>query len=209
MRPRDSAGAGCPEKPDTARIYDRLCVMLLQADADSLCRLAPAVTEAIPELRPTVGFDQHSPHHAYDVFTHTAYVTAAVPRDLTLRWAALLHDIGKPDTFTRDASGRGHFYDHAAVGAAKADAILRRLEAPDALRERVVWLIGQHMTRLRPDPVLLRRFVLLYGQEAAEQLLTLQQADMNSKGTGEHTDDRVFDDIRQMLEQQIRKDQEV
>lgn len=56
-----------------------------------------------------IGFDQHSPHHAYDLFTHTAHVTAGVSADLTLRWAALLHDTGKVATFTRDATGRGHF----------------------------------------------------------------------------------------------------
>ena len=203
MQARDSmpAADSFPEGLSPAQVCDRLSGILLQADADSLCRMAPVVTRAIPELRAAVGFDQHSPHHAYDVFTHTAYVTAAVPRELTLRWAALLHDIGKPDTFTRDASGRGHFYNHAAVGAAKADAVLRRLEAPDSLRERVVWLIAQHMTRLRPDAGLLRQALTQWGREAVEQLLILQQADMNSKGTAEHTDDSVFDDIRQMLEQ--------
>ena len=44
-------------------------------------------------LKPTLGFDQHSPHHVYDVYGHTARVVAQVPSELVIRWAALLHDV--------------------------------------------------------------------------------------------------------------------
>ena len=95
------------------RVFGELCKLLPLVSAEDLCRFAPILGAVIPELQPMIGFNQHSPHHAYDLFTHTAHVTAGVSADLTLRWAALLHDTGKVATFTRDATGRGHFYGHA------------------------------------------------------------------------------------------------
>lgn len=181
------------------RVYDELCGFLLHADVQSLGRFAPILAQVIPELAPTVGFDQHSPHHAYDIFTHTAWVIQAVPPELPLRWAALLHDIGKVPTFTRDANGRGHFYGHAQAGAELADIVLHRLRAPTDLREEAVWLIANHMSRLTPERKLLRRLLSQHGQEAMEHLLLLQEADMNFKGTGEHAGSDHFPRVRAIL----------
>jgi tRNA nucleotidyltransferase (CCA-adding enzyme) len=138
----------------------------------------------IPELAPAVSFDQRTPHHIYDLYTHIAHVTAAVPGDLTLRWAALLHDVGKLSTFTLDENGQGHFYGHAKASAQMANEILLRLKAPTALRERVVLLIEQHMVKPEPDRKFLRRRLSRLGDATLHQLLTLQQADMGAQGTG-------------------------
>ena len=183
------------------RVFGELCDLLPGITGPELIRFAPVITQAIPELKPMVGFDQHSTHHAYDLYTHTAHVVGAVPGDLTLRWAALLHDVGKISTFTLDETGRGHFYGHAAMSAEAADTILRRLKAPNALRERVGVLIRNHMTRLEEDKQLLKRRVRTLGWDAAEELLQLQEADMGSKGTGEEQDFDQFRRIRALLEQ--------
>ncbi len=166
------------------RVFSELCGLLPHLTAEDLRRFAPILTQVIPELAPLVGFDQRSRHHAYDLYTHTALVVEGVPGELPLRWAALLHDIGKPATFTLDQNGQGHFYGHAPEGAAMADGILRRLKAPNALREQVVLLIEKHMTRLMPDKRLLRRALNRLGADTVETLLALQTADMGSKGTG-------------------------
>ena len=71
------------------RIFDELCKLLPLVSAEDLCRFAPILSAAIPELAPMIGFLQHTPHHAYDVFTHTAHVVAGTAANLTLRWAAL------------------------------------------------------------------------------------------------------------------------
>lgn len=180
------------------RVFDELCKLLPVIGAADLLRFAPVLTNVIPELAPMVGFDQHSPHHAYDIYTHTAHVVQAAPRDLALRWAALLHDTGKVPTFQPDETGRGHFYGHAQVSAKMADAILRRLKAPTALRERVVFLIDKHMVLLSTDRKTLRRQLSRWGAEPMQQLLTLQIADYQSKGVEE--EGPVFDDIRTALE---------
>lgn len=171
------------------RIYDELCKLLPLVTAEDLLRFHPVITQVIPELVPAVGFQQRSTHHAYDVFTHTAHVTAAVPAMLSLRWAALLHDVGKPATFTLDEDGHGHFYGHAEVSADLADRILLRLKAPTALRKEVVFLIKHHMTPISPDRKLLRRRLSQYGTQALQLLLALQKADYTCKGVvGEAVD---------------------
>ncbi len=163
-------------------LFEKICKILPGMSFEELMDAAPMLSDAIPELHPMIGFDQHSPHHGYDLFTHTAYVTTAVGENLSLRWAALLHDIGKVPAFTQDASGRGHFYGHASVGAQMADDVLRRLEAPEELRKQVVTLIGNHMTRLKPEKESLELLVDQFGWETVQKLLLLQQADMASKG---------------------------
>ena len=183
------------------RVFDELCKLLPLVNAEDLCRFAPILAAVIPELRPMIDFDQHSPHHAYDLFTHVAHVVEAVPGDLTLRWAALLHDVGKIPTFTQDATGRGHFYGHAQVGAEMADGILRRLKAPSALREQAVTLIGGHMTRLEPNRKTLRRQLGRLGWDTMDKLLSLQEADMGSKGTGNPEELEQFAQVRGLLEE--------
>ncbi|MBE6983710.1 MAG: HD domain-containing protein [Ruminococcaceae bacterium] len=167
------------------RVFDELCKILTICTARDLLRFCPVFLQAIPELAPTVDFHQRSPHHAYDVYTHTAYVVENTPQDLALRWAALLHDVGKPATFTQDEHGRGHFYNHADISAQQADKILLRLKAPTALREQVVFLIQNHMLQIPADVPILRRRLSRYGEENIRTLLKLQKADHAGKGVCE------------------------
>ena len=179
------------------RVFDELCKLLPLVTAQDLLCYIPVLQQVMPELTPLVGFDQRTPHHAFDVFTHTAYVTEAIAPDLILRWAALLHDIGKPAAFTVDENGRGHFKGHAKYSAEIADAILLRLKAPNALRQRVVFLIAHHMDHLIPDKKILRRQLSRHGEEALWQLLSLQKADFCSKGvTGK---DPHFGEIEELI----------
>ena len=131
--------------------------------------------------------------------THVGKVVEKMPGDPALRWAALLHDVGKVPTFTQDATGRGHFYGHAQVSAQMAEAILQNLKAPNALRQEVVTLIGQHMTKQDADKRLLRRRLNKLGWDTLNKLLILQEADMASKGTP--CDLGIFSRIRSTLEE--------
>ena len=183
------------------RVLEELCKLLVLVTAQDLDRFGPILAAVIPELAPMMGFDQRSPHHAYDLFTHTAHVTENVPADLTLRWAALLHDTGKIASFTLDETGRGHFYGHADISAELADQILRRLKAPTQLREDAVELIRLHMTKIEPTKKVVRRWLSRLGYEKMEALLCLQEADMSSKGTGIPHSISQFAEIRQLMEE--------
>ena len=166
------------------RIFDELCKLLMRVTAEDLLRYGPILAQVMPELGKCIGFQQHSPYHAYDVFTHISHVVESTPPELPLRWAALLHDVGKPPCFSQDETGRGHFLGHAQVGSEIADAILLRLKAPTALRHQVVFLISHHMTPIEADKRLLLRRLSRYGAQQLLSLINLQEADMSSKGTG-------------------------
>lgn len=181
------------------RVMEELCKLLPLVDARDLKEFAPVLGAVIPELEPMVGFDQHSPHHAYDLFTHTALVTEHVPQDLILRWAALLHDTGKVTTFTRDENGRGHFKGHAQASAEIADRVLQELKAPTALRQQVDTLVEQHMTPLMPDKKLLRRRISRLGWENAQRLWYLQRADFCSKGIEDPGGLERFQQVREEM----------
>ena len=181
------------------RVFDELSKLLLCASAEDLITFASILAQVIPELQPAIGFDQRNRHHTYDVYTHTAHVTASVPPLLPLRWAALLHDVGKVPTFAVDEDGSGHFLGHAGVGAQMANDILLRMKASTALREDVVFLIEKHMTPLVADKKLLRRRLSQYGEGRLRMLLQLQKADFCAKGvTGDTAD---FAAIESVLEE--------
>ena len=171
--------------------YVVLTRFLVDAELDDLIAGAPVLCRFIPALEETLNFNQHSPHHAYDVYTHICHVTAAVPREATLRWAALLHDVGKPACFAQDETGRGHFKGHAQVGAAMAAEILRKLDAPKPLAAEVVWLIDHHMEPLPWNEAELSADVERDGLTRTRQLLILKEADARSKGVAEGQKDTL------------------
>lgn len=192
------------DKLAVERVFDELCKLLPLADTGSILHFAPVLLQVIPELQPTVDFDQHSKYHQYDVFTHTAHVVGDCPAELPVRLAALLHDVGKPATFSLDEEGQGHFYDHANVSAQMAEDILMRLKAPAALRKQVVALVALHMTPLLPDKRLLRRRLAQHGEDTVRQLLCLQKADFS--GLWGEKEKETFDQITQILDQ-IRQEE--
>lgn len=69
----------------------------------------------IPELAKCKGFNQNNSWHQYDVYEHILHVIDNTPQNVALRLAALFHDVGKPETYTEDENGVGHFYNHWAV----------------------------------------------------------------------------------------------
>ena len=188
------------------RVFDELCKLLPLVSAEDLLRYRQIITQVIPELQPLWGFDQKNRHHIYDVYTHTAHVVSAVPADLTLRWAALLHDLGKPASFTLDEQGEGHFHGHAAISAELANEILHRLKAPTALRERVVLLIEKHMLWFEVTKPAIRRWLSRLGIEAMQQLMILQEADTGGKGTENPKDNPYFSGIAALIREILAED---
>lgn len=165
------------------RVFDELCKLLPLVNARQLQAFAPVLCPVLPEIAPMLDFPQHNRHHAYDLMEHTARVVEAVPPRLPLRWAALLHDTGKPETCVMDGNGEGHYHGHAQVSARIADGLLLRLKASTALRRQVTDLISRHMTPLEPDKHLLRRRLGKYGIQETLELLELQKADYFATGT--------------------------
>ena len=181
------------------RVLDELCKLILLADAEDLLRFAPVITQVIPELKPQLGYDQRNHHHIHDLFTHTALVTAAMPQSLPLRWAALLHDTGKPATRTEDEMGEAHYHGHAQISATMAQEVLLRLKAPTALREQVVALIDRHMIWFEVSKKVIRRWISRLGFEMFWDLITLQRSDSMATGTATEAEKAHFDEIEALI----------
>ncbi|MCI8619134.1 MAG: CCA tRNA nucleotidyltransferase [Oscillospiraceae bacterium] len=181
------------------RVYSELCKFLLAAKVEDLERFAPILTQVLPELAPTVGFLQQNPHHVFDVYGHTAHVVAVCPAELPLRWAALLHDVGKPQCFHVDEKGVGHFPGHAQVGAELAASILARLRAPKAMTEQVATLVRYHSTCRQAKGKTVRRLLRKLGETTLRQLLALDKADGWGKQPGESRE--VSPEIREFEEE--------
>src|SRR4051812_28147592 len=133
--------------PDVRRRLDRVMMSDdAEAGLDALLA-AGALTALLPEVEAMVGFGDGEWRHK-DVWKHTKQVVRqAVPR-LEVRWAALLHDIGKIRTRSISPSGEVHFFGHAEVGARMFDKIDRRVPLftkDDALKSSVRFLILHHL----------------------------------------------------------------
>lgn len=98
-----------------------------------------AAAEIVPEL-PALALEQDPIHRHKDVLAHTIAVTAKTRNDLTLRLAALFHDIGKPKTRRFDEHGVT-FRHHEAVGAKMARRRLRSLEYDEPTVDDVTELV--------------------------------------------------------------------
>lgn len=131
-----------------------------------------------PELKRTVGFAQFSPYHDKTLFDHLICVMDYVRPDLSLRLAALFHDISKVDTLSIGEDGRGHFYGHEILGAELVEEILKKYRLPNKTIEKVKILILDHMkVHSEMSDKALRRQIKRVGRENVLDLYDLLIAD--------------------------------
>ena len=138
------------------------------------------VFAVLPQLRPMSGFDQRTPWHCYDVWGHSCAAVEAAPPSPALRWAALLHDCGKPACFFM-RGGTGHFHGHPEAGETMAREIMGQLRFSKKIIEHVAVLIRYHELRMLeqpPPPAKLRRLLGELGQDVLLDLADLTRADV-------------------------------
>ncbi len=106
------------------------------------------LTMTLPEVAALRGCEQPPQWHPEgDVYVHTRIMLDLLAADAPNEtvWAVLLHDIGKPPTYSVDATGRIRFSGHDQVGARMAEKILERLKFSRAFTEAVVEMVAMHM----------------------------------------------------------------
>jgi len=158
--------SGSRPLPATERIAAELSACLACAAAgqafaalEGLGLLDPV----LPELTAGRGVEQGGLHHL-DVLQHQLealqrLVDAFPEADAALRWATLLHDVGKPLTHEHDEGDRPRFHGHDAVGAEVTQRALTRLRRPQAVAARAAALVAAHMRPLPRGEKAARRFV--------------------------------------------------
>lgn len=135
----------------------------------------------IPELEVCFSVAQKNKYHIYNVGDHIIHAVSATPEDIVIRWAALLHDIGKPLCQSVDANGTIHFYGHHHESVRLADDILHRLKLDNESRKNILLLIENHDIRIEANSVSVKRVMARLGEELFSKLLILQEADNYAK----------------------------
>lgn len=171
------------KKVSSERIREELNKILLSDNPDyirDLNRLG-LLKFIIPELDKCFGEPQKNKYHIYDVGEHIMQAIKNTPQDIILRWAALLHDTGKPCCSSTDSNGIIHFYGHHRESRRIAVDVLHRLKMDnDSIRD-IAMLVEHHDYRVEPSYPAVKRMMSKTGAELFEKLLILQRADNTAK----------------------------
>lgn len=188
------------------RVRDELIKILSSnypADGIKLLKNSSLLSYTIPELESGYGLDQKG-HHIYDVFTHSLESLRHCPsKNYLVRFAALLHDIGKPQT----AKGKGKnrtFYNHEVIGAHLAKDIAKRLKFKKDDVNRLFILIRWHMfsvSEFLTDSAI-RRFIRRVGKENIDDIIKLRIADRLGGGCENETSWRLRRFLKRVQEVQ-------
>lgn len=207
------------ESPDAlGQQLEKLLTSANPAGGFRLAQETGVLKHLFPELANDFDYDQKNPHHNYSLGEHSLNVLNNISRntkDPDLRLAALLHDTGKPASAWEDPkTGITHYYagtldgipvgaDHEKVGADLAEQRLRQtFNYPASKIRNIHNLISQHMFSAFSSPKGARKFLHKAG-DAADDLLTLREADMTGKGqTAEELAERTsVEKMRGLVEQ--------
>ncbi len=146
----------------------------------------------LPELEKAFGVEQKSPgrHHIYDVGTHLTNSLKAISErnnDVITRFATLIHDIGKPQTYKKLETGTITFYNHEIVGAAIAKRIADRLRFSKEEKEKLWRLVRFHQFTVNENQTdsALRRFIKNVTPELLADMIDLRIADRLGSGSRE------------------------
>jgi tRNA nucleotidyltransferase (CCA-adding enzyme) len=143
-----------------------------------------------PELLLGVGLEQNK-WHAYDVWRHGMECLDACKGDPILRIAAMLHDVGKPQSRAfSDKTNDWTFYDHDRIGAEIAEPICTRLKFSNDDRARICGLVRHHLFHYTDEwsDSTVRRWIRRVGPERVSDLYLLNEADVRAKGRDCSTD---------------------
>tara|TARA_B100000745_G_scaffold227036_1_gene151971 strand:+ start:743 stop:2206 length:1464 start_codon:yes stop_codon:yes gene_type:complete len=163
----------------------------------------------IPELKDGIGCEQNQAH-SYDVFEHLMRsLQHAADKDYSfdVRLAALLHDIGKPESRRRDPVKNDYtFYGHEVIGARMTRKILRDLKFPKDIAHNVEKLVRWHMFFSDPDQITLsavRRMIQNVGVDHIQELLELRTCDRIGTGRPKEQPFR-FRKYKSMVDEALR-----
>ncbi len=144
----------------------------------------------LPELDVCFDIEQKSPqrHHIFDVGTHCVMSMHECPsKDPVVRFATLLHDIGKVKVAKVTADGVRTFYNHEVVGGRQVLKIADRLHFSNDDREKIYKLVRWHQFSVNENQTdkALRRFIKNIGIDLVDDMMDLRIGDRVGGGVQE------------------------
>ena len=199
---RELLGCIAPE-----RIRTELEKLLCGHWAGDVLRAFPDVIGVVlPEILPTVGFNQRNRHHCYDIWEHTTRSVDRISPEPVLRMTMLLHDLGKPRCFTVDEHGCGHFYGHPALSRDLAAGILSRLRTDNRSRDDILTLVEWHDRSIPRTEKGVRRALRALGEENLRRLLRVKRADNLAQAPEFYSQQEEIRKAEQILDKLLRED---
>lgn len=180
------------KKVSSERILEELNKILLSDNPDyirDLHRLG-LLRYIMPELDICFAQPQKNKYHIYNVGEHIMHTVKNTAPDFILRWAALLHDIGKPCCPSVDSNGIIHFYGHHRESRQLAVDLLYRLHMESNAIKDIAMLVENHDYRVDSNYMSVKRMMSKTGAELFEKLMYLQKAD-NSAKSPKHLPEKI------------------
>lgn len=154
------------------RIREEFIKIILSENASEIIKEYKEIFAIfIPELEKTFGFEQKNKYHFHDVFDHNLSVMNGVECDLETKLAAFFHDIGKPDSVSKEViNGEEiyHFYGHSIVSESITRKVLERLKFSNSTIENVIFLVKYHDFKITNSRKNLKKLLSLMGEKHPE-----------------------------------------
>ena len=113
-------------------------------DKENAILIRKKFLEFFPEFKDGYFVKQENPYHIYNVGDHTLYSIARAEKNIYVRVALSMHDIGKPICKTIDERGIAHFYKHPIKSMYMAKTILEKFQYNNYDKEIILKLIKNH-----------------------------------------------------------------
>ncbi|MBO7253824.1 MAG: CCA tRNA nucleotidyltransferase [Clostridia bacterium] len=163
------------------RIFVELKKMICGKNVGDVFEKYPdVISKIVPELEKSVGFDQKSKYHIFDVYTHTYKSISISENNVILRLALLFHDCGKPYVYTTDEEGFRHFIGHQKESVRLTENALLRLKCDNKTLEMVKTLVLYHDYKLERGKKYIKRFLTKVSFDEARLIIKMKYADMAS-----------------------------
>ena len=199
------------DKISMERIRDEFNKIILSKDIEnalSILEKSGVLEYIIPEWSATIDFDQKNSHHYLTVDEHIKKVVSLCDEDLELRIAALLHDIGKPQTFTLDSEGKGHFYNHEIESAKIAERILKRMKYSTKVSDNIKNLVLYHLNTFKNSGrKYVKKLINEMGKDEVLKLFKLMEFDRIAHNPPH--DFRSLNELKRLYNEIIEKDEAV
>lgn len=156
----------------------------------------------IPDLDACFPVKQNNPWHIYNVGTHILTTLIEPPKDVNIRLALMLHDIGKPWVKTTDENGIDHFYEHEIKSAELAEEWLREYKFDNDTINEVVTLIRWHDYFIDPSKKGIKKLMGIIGKDLSLKLLDIRFQDVSAQNEKYHAEkEQKIDSIRKIIEE--------
>ena len=135
----------------------------------------------MPEMCDCFHQAQNTRWHIYDVGNHSLNVVKNCPKVIYLRFAALMHDWGKPHTHGINDLGEDMFRNHAKISEELAESFCRKYKFSNERRDKIVRLVRYHDIEILPEKKYVKRAINKIGDDIFYDLICLKKADCLSQ----------------------------